>query len=275
MRTKGRISKTLVFDYEIANPILLAKNHHLTELIVIDAHKRCKHLGIQTALDKVCISGYWIPKARQIVKRVISQCVTCQKINNLAFKHPKMTNLPKHRVKLVKPFLHTGIDYTGHIWVKNENGNNVKMYMLIFTCLNIRSIYIELIPDMSSHSFILTLLRFTNIYGIPSYIYNDNARSFISGCNLVEEAFACSEFSENFQIYNIKHIRIPIYSTWVGSTWERLIRVVKSCLYKTVGRSRIKYFDLITIISDIQNAINSRPLTYRNSDSNLEVITLN
>ena len=182
MRTKGRISKTLVFDYEIANPILLAKNHHLTELIIIDAHKQCKHLCIQTTLNKVRLSGYWIPKARQIVKRVISQCVTCQKINNLAFKYPKMTDLPKHRVKLVKPFLHTGIDYTGHIWVKNENGNNVKMYMLIFTCLNIRSIHIELIPDMSTHSFILALLRFTNIYGIPSYIHSDNARSFISGC---------------------------------------------------------------------------------------------
>ena len=93
--------------------------------------------------------------------------------------------------------------------------------------------------------------------------------------NLVEEVFACSEFSENFQIYNIKHIRILIYSAWVGSTWERLIRVVRSCLHKTVGRSHIKYFDLITLISDIQNATNSRPLTYRNSDSNLEVITPN
>ena len=71
IRTKGRISKTLVFDYEITNPILLAKNHHLTELIIIDAHKRCKHLGIQTTLNKVRLSGYLIPKARQIVKRVI------------------------------------------------------------------------------------------------------------------------------------------------------------------------------------------------------------
>ena len=128
---------------------------------------------------------------------------------------------------------------------------------------------------MSTHNFILALLRFTNIYGIPSHIYSDNARSLISGCNLVEEVFGCSEFSEHFKIYNIKHIKIPLYSAWVGSTWERLIRVVKSCLYKTVGRSRIKYFDLLTILSDIQNAINSRPLTYRCSDSNLDIITPN
>ena len=55
-----------------------------------------------------------------------------------------------------------------------------------------------------------------------------------------------------------------------------MIRTIKSCLYKTTGRSRINYFDLLTVISDIQNAINSRPLTYRCSlNSNLEIITPN
>ena len=55
-----------------------------------------------------------------------------------------------------------------------------------------------------------------------------------------------------------------------------MIRTIKSCLYKTNGRSRINYFDLLTLISDIQNAINSKPFTYRySSDSNVEIITPN
>ena len=275
IRSEGRIGKSTMYEYEVLKPILLGKDHYLTELIIMDCHKRCKHLGIQTTLNKVRISGFWVPKARQMVKKVLSQCIACQKINNLTFKYPKVTNLPKHRVNLVKPFMHTGIDYTGHVWVKGENGNNYKMFLLIFTCLSIRAIHIEVVPDMSTHSFVLALLRFTNIYGIPSHIYSDNARSFIAGCNLVEDVVSSNEYNEHFRVHNIKHITIPLYSAWVGSTWERLIRVVKSCLYKTVGRSRIKYFDLLTHISDIQNAINSRPLTYRCSDSNLEVITPN
>ena len=150
------------------------------------------------------------------------------------------------------------------------------MYMLIFTCLNIRAVHIELVKDMSTHSFILVLIRFKNIHGIPSHIYSDNARSFIAGCNLIEEVFASSEFNEHIQVYNIKHIRIPLYAAWVGSTWERMIRTIKSCLYKTIGRSRIRYFDLLTVISDVQSAISQRPLTYRcSSDSDLEVITPN
>ena len=109
------------------------------------------------------------------------------------------------------------------------------MYLLIFTCLNIRAIHIELVQDMSTHSFILALLRFTNIYGIPSHIYSDNAKSFIAGRNLMEEVFASSEFNDKFEIYHIKHIKIPLYAPWVGSTWERMIRVIKSCLYKLIG----------------------------------------
>ena len=144
------------------------------------------------------------------------------------------------------------------------------MYLLIFTCLNIRTVHVELLKYLRTHLFILGFIRLTNIYGIPSYIYSDNANSFIAGCNLIE-VFASSEFNEYFQVYNIEHIRIPLYAAWVCSTWEHMIQTIKSCLYKTTERSWINYFDLLMLISNIQNTINSRPLTYRcSSDSNLD-----
>ena len=87
-----------------------------------------------------------------------------------------MTNLPKHRVNFIKPYMHTGVDFTGHLFVKNEFGENSKMYLLIFTCLNVRAVHIELVPDMSAQSFVLAFLRFVNLYGVPSYLYSDNAR---------------------------------------------------------------------------------------------------
>ena len=77
-----------------------------------------------------------------------------------------------------------------------------------------------------------------------------------------------------FSMFNI--ISLPYYSPGIESTWERMIKTIKSCLYKTIGRAKVNYFDLLTILSDIQLAINSRPLTYRcSSDSTLEIITPN
>ena len=275
LRSQGRIGKVTLYEYDLMNPILLAKDHPLTRLIIENCHRNCQHLGIGSTLNKVRLSGFWIPKIRQAIKNVISHCTLCKRFNNLSFKYPKVTNLPKHRVNFIKPFLHTGIDYTSHLWVKDGRGLK-KMYILIFTCLNVRAIHIELIEDMSTHSLILALIRFCNIFGTPSHIYSDNAKSFVAGVNFMQEVFLSSEFNEKFSKYNIKHIRIPVYSAWVGSTWERMIRVIKSCLYKVVGRAKLTYFKLLTILSDIQHSINSRPLTYRCSDdSGLEGITPN
>ena len=142
--------------------------------------------------------------------------------------------------------------------------------------MNVRACHIELIPEMSTEHFVLALVRFCNEYGIPSHIYSDNAKSFISGVHVLEKVLASNEFKDRFSIYNIKHIKIPLYSPWIGATWERLIRTVKSCLKKTIGRTKLEYFRLKTVLSDIQLSINCRPLTYRCADDNgLEVITPN
>ena len=273
IRSRGRIGKSLRLDFEVMNPLLLAKDHHLTRLIVEFYHRRCMHLGVQTTLNTIRNNGFWIPRMRQYVKKVLGLCITCQKYNNLAYRYPKMTDLPQHRVNFIRPFLHTGVDFTGHLWIKNDQDENVKMYLLIFTCLNIRAIHIELVPDMTTHSFVLAFLRFVNLYGVPAYVYSDNAKSFVAGCVALQQALISNEYKEHFESYDIKHIRIPLFSAWVGATWERLIRTVKRCLYKTVGRARLAYFELLTVISDVQSAINARPLTYRSSESDLEVIT--
>ena len=43
---------------------------------------------------------------------------------------------------------------------------------------------------------------------------------------------------------------------------------------ETIGRRKLDYFKYVTVLSDVQLAVNSRPLTYRCADNNdLEVIT--
>ena len=134
IRSRGRIAKSLRVPYDIQNPVLMGKGHKLTELLVEFYHYNCKHLGLQTTLNNVRTGGFWIPKMRQVVKNILSECIICRKFNSFSFHYPRMTNLPKHRLNLVKPFQHTGVDFTGHLWVKNEEGEVVKMYILLFTC---------------------------------------------------------------------------------------------------------------------------------------------
>ena len=52
-------------------------------------------------------------------------------------------------MRFIRVFENTGIDFTGNILVYNEHTGNIdKIYILIFTCLNVRTIHLEFIPDM-------------------------------------------------------------------------------------------------------------------------------
>ena len=276
LRCKGRLSKLNVYSYAVHNPILLSKEHRLTTLMIEDQHRHCKHLGVGTTLTELRENGYWLPSGRQVVKRVIKNCITCKKMNALAFSYPKMTNLPKERVSLVKPFSNTAIDYTGHIFVGDANGEMKKMYIVLYTCLAIRCIHLDVVPDLSLKSFLQSFRRFCSTYCVPDFLYTDNAKQFLASQKVLNNIFISDEFQEHLTQQNIEHRTIPVYASWVGGVYERQIKTVKHCLYKTVGRAKLDYFELLTQLMEIQNMVNCRPITYVHSGiDDIEPLTPN
>ena len=273
IRSGGRMDNVNNFSSELIHPLILGKNHPLTNLIVLNCHHKVQHLGVQPTLNRVRLDGFRLIQPFNAVKSVLKGCYICKRMNSLAFKYPKMTDLPAHRVNLIRPYAHTGVDYTGHVMIR-EGEVDKKYYMLIFTCLNVRACHIELLPDMSAENFVLSLVRFSNQYGIPENIYSDNAANFAAGVPKLSKIFESQIFQENFGTTPLRHLCIPLGAPWVGSCWERTIRIIKDCLKKTIGRHKLDYFKFVTILSDIQLAVNNRPLTYRCADNDsLEVIT--
>jgi hypothetical protein len=98
LRSKGRMSKCIQYKYDVLNPVMLGKKHSLTNLMINEFHKKVQHLGLQSTINYMHTQGFWVPRARQTVKNIISKCVTCQKFNNFAFKYPKMTDMLKESV---------------------------------------------------------------------------------------------------------------------------------------------------------------------------------
>ncbi|GFY54190.1 integrase catalytic domain-containing protein [Trichonephila inaurata madagascariensis] len=77
IRLGGRLEFCNLFINE-KHPLILPKNSWLITLIVRREHNKVLHGGTTSTLAQVR-SNYWIPKGRQLVKKVIRNCFSCRK----------------------------------------------------------------------------------------------------------------------------------------------------------------------------------------------------
>ena len=88
--------------------------------------------------------------------------------------------------------------------------------------------------------------KFCNMYSLPQILYSDNAKTFLKGGNILENSLQAKEFQDELEKLDIRDIKIPLYSAWA-----KLIRVIKNCLFKIIGRSRLSYYELLTTLFNI------------------------
>ena len=53
----------------------------------------------------------------------------------------------------------------------------------------------------------------------------------------------------------------------VGGLFERMIRSTKRCLKKSLKQQKLSYEEMNTIVTEVEAVLNSRPLTYIQTDS--------
>ena len=91
----------------------------------------------------------------------------------------KTENLPPDRVTPgMPPFSFVGVDYLGPFTVK-QGHCSVKRYGVLFTCLVLRAIHIEISHTLDTSSFINALHRFIACRGVVIEICSDNATNFV------------------------------------------------------------------------------------------------
>ena len=90
-----------------------------------------------------------------------------------------MSNLPDGRISPDQPpFTNTGVDCFGPFYTKRGR-SEVKRYGVIFTCLTVRAVHIEVAESLHTHSFINALRRFIARRGQVKSIYCDRGSNFV------------------------------------------------------------------------------------------------
>ncbi|XP_053402321.1 uncharacterized protein LOC128557840 [Mercenaria mercenaria] len=260
LKCRGRIHNAPL-DEMTKYPYLLPAKHPFTNLVISDAHSRLLHTDVSSTITFLR-QKYWIPSIRQNVKVILRKCTCCKKIVGKPYSAPDPPPLPKSRVSDVKPFIYTGVDFTGALLVRDNNRNDVKAYLCLFTCATTRAVHLELVPDLSAESFLQAFRRFCSRKSVPHVMMSDNANTFLSASRQLQDLVQSISVKEELNDRGIEWKMIPKRAPWFGRMWERLIGLTKTTTKKVLGRSYVTYQTLQTVITEIEAMINDRPLTY-------------
>ena len=163
------------------NPALLP---YFTSLVIKEVHCRVMHSGVRMTLTALR-EAFWVPRGREIVKRLIKQCFVCTRFPGKPYPMLSQSSLPEMRVDDGSPWTSTGVDYAGPFFVvcKNSAFNEIiteKVYICLFTCALTRAVHLELVKSCSADAFLLAFHRFSDRRGLPHLLISDNAKNFKS-----------------------------------------------------------------------------------------------
>lgn len=80
LRVEGRLQRSQG-TYGEKHPIVLPKTHYFTILVIRRCHQRVLHSRVRDTLAQLR-EEYWVASGRQLVKKTIKNCVTCQRFTN-------------------------------------------------------------------------------------------------------------------------------------------------------------------------------------------------
>ncbi|XP_053400768.1 uncharacterized protein LOC123558691 [Mercenaria mercenaria] len=259
IRCGGRIHYAQI--PEVAKfPYLLPDKHYFTKLLIRTTHERLLHVGASSIVTH--LRQYWIPAIRRCVNSVLKRCVTCKKVTGKPFDTPDFPPLPKIRVEDAIPFRITGVDFTGHLYVREQNGRESKAYICLFTCASTRAVHLEVVPDLSTASFMQAFRRFSSRHSLPEIMVSDNCTMFEAASQEIHRLYSARKLHDSLSSKGTEWRFIPKRAPWYGGWWERLIGMTKEALKKVLGRSYVNYQTLQTIVTEIEAVLNDRPLTY-------------
>ena len=120
------------------------------------AHLATLHGGVSLTMANVR-DQHWIPRLRRLVKKVIKQCYGCKRFQAVAVAAPPPGLLPLERTEHSGVFEVVGVDFAGPIKYRKSPRVEGKAYLVLFACSLTRALYLEVLPNQETITFLGSL----------------------------------------------------------------------------------------------------------------------
>ena len=262
MRAGGRLEKSKTLPFDTKFPIILprADNENVSTLIRHVHAKNYHCSGIETFY--ILRQKYFPLGGRANVLKITSRCLQCQKTGKRP-KNQRIAPLPSDRLDIVIPFHVSGVDVFGEFNL-TQGRRPKKRWVLLLTCLTTRAVALYPLKDMSLSTTINALVKFNSQFPALKKLVSDNGTNFKGANREMKEAIAGwnkEELTDRLADIGIDWQFGPAKCGHFGGSWERLIQVVKKCLYACIGKKVIDIDTFDTICAGVMGCVNRRPLT--------------
>ena len=269
MRVGGRLG-ALEEDKTFKFPVIIPKGTVVSGRLVEFHHSKIEHRGKHSTISELRDQGFWMINGSKEVGKVVFRCVRCKWLRGKC-NEQMMANLPASRIIAEPPFSYCGADLFGPLLVK-EGRKTLKRYGVLFTCLSLRAIHIEIASSLETDSLIQALRRFIARRGAVREIRSDNGTNFVGADNEFKKLIAdiddekISSFLSERNCDWVRWERNTPTASHMGGAWERQIRTVREILTSMI-KTNPRTLDeetLRTFLTEAEGIVNSRPLTIEN-----------
>ena len=239
------------------HPVIVPTFHHVVSLIIHYCHYLFGYSGLEHVLSMVR-ERFWIVKGRAAVTKHPNLCFQCKR-RQAPMGEQKMANLPMDRITPDKlPFTYVTVDCFGPFFV-HRGRNTAKRHGVLFTCLTVRAIHIEMVESLDTDLFLHSMHSFITRWGMPEEVRSDNElQSAISEWN--QEAI-----TEFFLQQSMRWSFNPPAGSHQG-VWEHCIHTVRKVVNALLKEQVLTDEGLTILMSEVESVINSRPLTKASDD---------
>ena len=249
-------------------PVIMGSTR-IAYLIMLDAHNQdhtAKDITIATSRHTA-----WIVNASKLAKQICKGCLRCRFLKK-QLENQKMSVLPKCLQVPAPPFTNIGVDLLGPIIIKAMVNKRAKMkvWVVIFVCVNVKAVSMELAPGYSTNDFLLAYSSHASQRGEPLFVHSDRGSQLVAAQrNLADDTpkYDWDLISSSSASQGTTWKFAPAGAQWRNGATEAFVKKFKKSFRHMYQDTQLNYAELNCAIKRIANILNNRPVSAQRSKS--------